>query len=95
MRSTFLFTRHTVPVILKQTSGTILMISPMAGVYGFGGEAVYCMTKFAQVGFAQALDHELRQSGIKVGAVCPGGVIQNLRLVKGRLPSAQTTNNDY
>jgi len=40
VRSTFLFTRHTVPVMLKQKSGTILMISSMAGVYGFGGEAV-------------------------------------------------------
>ena len=74
VRSTFLFTRHSVPIMLEQKSGTILMISSMAGVYGFGGEAVYCMTKFAQVGFAQALDRELRESGIKVGAICPGGV---------------------
>jgi 3-oxoacyl-[acyl-carrier protein] reductase len=84
VRSTFLFTRHTVPVMLKQKSGTILMISSMAGVYGFGGEAVYCMTKFAQVGFAQALDRELRQSGIKVGAICPGGVKTEFALGKGR-----------
>jgi len=84
VRSTFLFTRHTVPVMLKQKSGTILMISSMAGVYGFGGEAVYCMTKFAQVGFAQALDRELRASGIKVGAICPGGVKTEFALGKGR-----------
>ena len=38
VRSTFLFTRHAVPVMIKQGSGTILMISSMAGVYGFGGE---------------------------------------------------------
>ena len=56
VRSTFLFTRHAVPVMLKQKEGIILMISSMAGIYGFGGEAVYCATKFAQVGFAQALD---------------------------------------
>lgn len=84
VRSTFLFARHTVPVMLKQKSGTILMISSMAGVYGFGGEAVYCMTKFAQVGFAQALDRELRPSGIKVGAICPGGVKTEFALGKGR-----------
>jgi len=84
MRSTFLFTRYAVPVMIKQGSGTILMISSMAGIYGFGGEAVYCATKFAQVGFVQALDKELRPHGIKVGAICPGGVKTEFALGKGR-----------
>jgi NADP-dependent 3-hydroxy acid dehydrogenase YdfG len=84
VRSTFLFARHAVPVMQRQKSGTILMVSSMAGVYGFGGEAVYCMTKFAQVGFAQALDRELRESGIKVGAICPGGVKTEFAIGKGR-----------
>ena len=84
VRSTFLFTRYAAPVMIKQGSGTILMISSMAGVYGFGGEAVYCATKFAQVGFAQALDKELRPHGIKVGAICPGGVKTEFALGKGR-----------
>jgi len=84
VRSTFLFTRHTVPVMMKQKSGTILMISSMAGKYGFAGEAVYCATKFAQVGFAQALDKELRPHGIKVGVICPGGVKTEFALGKGR-----------
>jgi 3-oxoacyl-[acyl-carrier protein] reductase len=84
VRSTFLFTRYTVPVMLKQGSGTILMISSMAGLYGFAGEAVYCATKFAQVGFAQALDKELRPQGIKVGVICPGGVKTEFALGKGR-----------
>jgi NAD(P)-dependent dehydrogenase (short-subunit alcohol dehydrogenase family) len=84
VRSTFLFTRYAVPVMIKQGSGTILMISSMAGVYGFPGEAVYCATKFAQVGFAQALDKELRPYGIKVGAICPGGVKTEFALGKGR-----------
>jgi len=84
MRSTFLFSRHGVPVMIEQGSGTILMISSMAGVYGFAGEAVYCSTKFAQVGFAQALDSELRPHGIKVGVICPGGVKTEFALGKGR-----------
>jgi NADP-dependent 3-hydroxy acid dehydrogenase YdfG len=93
VRSTFLFTRHVVPVMLKQKSGTILMISSMAGVYGFGGEAVYCMTKFAQVGFAQALDRELRESGIKVGAICPGGVKTEFAIGKGRTEQSVKESN--
>lgn len=84
VRSTFLFTRYATPIMIAQKSGTILMISSMAGVYGFPGESVYCMTKFAQVGFAQALDKELRPHGIKVGAICPGGVKTEFALGKGR-----------
>ena len=86
VRSTFLFTRHTVPLMIEQRSGTILMISSMAGIYGFAGEAVYCATKFAQVGFAQALDKELHPHGIKVGVICPGGVKTEFALGKGRTP---------
>ena len=83
MRSTFLFSRHVVPVMIKQKSGLVLMISSMAGVYGFAGEAAYCATKFAQVGFAQGLDKELRPHGIKVGTINPGGVKTEFALAKG------------
>ncbi len=84
MRSTFLFSRYAVPAMISDRSGLILMISSMAGKYGFAGEAVYCATKFAQVGFAQALDKELHPYGIKVGVICPGGVKTEFALGKGR-----------
>jgi len=84
VRSTFLFSRHAVPVMQQQKSGTILMISSMAGLYGFPNQAVYCMSKFAQDGFARALDRELRESGIKVGVICPGGVKTEFAIGKGR-----------
>ena len=84
VRSTFLFSRHVAPVMIEQRDGLVLMISSMAGVYGFAGEAVYCATKFAQVGFAQGLDKELRPHGIKVGTICPGGVKTEFALGKGR-----------
>lgn len=84
VRSSFLFSRYAVPGMIKRKSGTLLFISSMAGVYGFPGQAVYCATKFAQVGFAQALDKELRPHGIKVGVICPGGVKTEFALGKGR-----------
>ena len=84
VRTTFLFSRHAAPVMIEQGGGLILMISSMAGVYGFAGEAVYCATKFAQVGFAQGLDKELRSHGIKVGTINPGGVKTEFALGKGR-----------
>ena len=84
MRTTFIFTRQVVPQMLLQQQGTILMISSMAGLYGFANQAVYCATKFAQVGFAQSLDKELRPSGIKVGVICPGGVKTEFAIGSGR-----------
>jgi 3-oxoacyl-[acyl-carrier protein] reductase len=84
MRSTFLFTRYAVPVLLERGAGSIINIASMAGVMGFPNEAVYCATKFAQIGFTQALDRELRPRGIKVGAICPGGVKTELALGTGR-----------
>jgi 3-oxoacyl-[acyl-carrier protein] reductase len=84
MRTTFIFTRQVVPQMLLQKHGTILMISSMAGLYGFANQAVYCATKFAQVGFAQSLDKELRPSGIKVGVICPGGVKTEFAIGTGR-----------
>lgn len=35
VRTSFLFTRHAVPTMIAQRDGLILMISSMAGVYGF------------------------------------------------------------
>lgn len=84
MRSGFLIARHVVPEMIKQKDGLILLVSSMAGVYGFAGEAVYSATKFAQMGFAQGLDKELRPHGIKVGTINPGGVKTEFALGTGR-----------
>ena len=84
MRSTFLFSRQVAPVFIERGRGAIITIASMAGVMGFAGEAVYCATKFAQVGFTQALDRELRPHGIKVGVVCPGGVKTEFAIGTGR-----------
>lgn len=84
VRSTFLFTHFAVPHMIEQGSGIILMIASMAGIYGFAGQAIYCATKFAEIGFTQALDKELRPFGIKVGAICPGGTKTEFALGKGR-----------
>lgn len=84
VKSSWLIARHVTPVMIEQKDGLILFVSSMAGVYGFAGEATYCATKFAQVGFAQGLDKELRPHGIKVGTINPGGVKTEFAIGKGR-----------
>jgi len=93
MKSSFLFTRHAAPAMIAQKSGEILFISSVAGLQGYAGEAVYCASKFAQVGFAQALDGELRKYGVKVGTICPGGVKTEFAVGKGR--TEEGVKNSY
>jgi NADP-dependent 3-hydroxy acid dehydrogenase YdfG len=93
MKSSFLFSRHAAPVMIAQKDGEILFISSVAGLQGYAGEAVYCASKFAQIGFAQALDGELRKYGIKVGTICPGGVKTEFAVGKGR--TEEGVKNSY
>ncbi|MDK1103744.1 MAG: SDR family oxidoreductase, partial [Actinomycetota bacterium] len=51
---------------------------------GLPNETVYCASKFAQVGFAQALDYETRESGVRVSVVAPGGVHTEFAIGTGR-----------
>ena len=84
MRSGFLFSRHAAPLMIAQRSGTILFISSIAGLQGYANEAVYSATKFAQIGFSQALEAELHKYNIKVGVMCPGGIATEFAIGKGR-----------
>ncbi len=84
VRSGFVFSKAVVPQMVAQESGVIVFISSVAGLAGAPNEAVYSATKFAQVGMAQALDAELRKHGIKVQAICPGGMKTEFALGHGR-----------
>jgi len=84
VKSGFLFSRYAAPHMIDRKHGTILFISSIAGLQGVAGEAVYSASKFAQVGFAQSLDAELRKHGIKVGTICPGGMKTEFAVGHGR-----------
>jgi short-subunit dehydrogenase len=90
LRSSFLFSRSVVPTMIDQGSGLIIFVSSVAGLQGVANESVYSATKFAQVGFAQSLDAELRPHGIKVTAFCPGGMKTEFALGRGRTEEAVT-----
>jgi meso-butanediol dehydrogenase / (S,S)-butanediol dehydrogenase / diacetyl reductase len=64
--------------------GDIVTLASEAGRRGLPYEAVYCASKFGQVGLTRALDHELRERGIRCTNVCPGGVATDFALDEGR-----------
>jgi 3-oxoacyl-[acyl-carrier protein] reductase len=56
----------------------------VAGLRAFPGEAGYNASKFGQLGLTRALDHELREHGVRATNVCPGGVATDFALETGR-----------
>ena len=78
--------RAALPHILEADEGDIVMIASVAGLRGLPLESVYCASKFAQVGFMRALDHELRDRGVRCTNVCPGGVATDFAMGRGRTP---------
>jgi NAD(P)-dependent dehydrogenase (short-subunit alcohol dehydrogenase family) len=64
--------------------GDVITLASEAGRRGLPNEAVYCASKFGQVGFTRALDHELCEHGIRCTNVCPGGVATDFALEAGR-----------
>jgi len=73
-----------VPHLIARGGGDVVSVASEAGRRGLPNEAVYCASKFAQVGFTRALDHELRPHGIRCTNVCPGGVATDFAMDEGR-----------
>jgi NADP-dependent 3-hydroxy acid dehydrogenase YdfG len=86
VKGTLYAVRATLPYLLKSDGADIVTVASEAGRRGLPFEAVYCASKFAQVGFTRALDHELREQGVRCTNVCPGGVATDFAIGRGRTP---------
>lgn len=84
MRASFLCTRRFLPDMLARKRGQVCFLASVAGLKGLENETVYCASKFAQIGFAQALDYETRETGVKVSVIAPGGVHTEFAIGTGR-----------
>ncbi len=78
--------RATLPYLLRSDAADLVTIASEAGRRGLPYEAVYCASKFAQVGFTAALDHELREQDVRCTSICPGGVATDFAMGRGRTP---------
>jgi NADP-dependent 3-hydroxy acid dehydrogenase YdfG len=86
VKGTLYAVRATLPHLLQSDAADIVTVASEAGRRGLPLEAVYCASKFAQVGFTRALDHELREHGVRCSNVCPGGVATDFAMGRGRTP---------
>jgi short-subunit dehydrogenase len=66
-------TRFWLPAMVVRAEGHIVNIASAAGLLAMPHLATYCATKFAVVGFSDALRQEMKKHGhkVKVTCVCP------------------------
>lgn len=65
--------RAVLPHMRERRSGAIVQMSSMGGQMSFAGFGAYSGTKFALEGMSEALADEVREFGVKVLIVEPGG----------------------
>lgn len=73
-RGPFILCREAIPYLSKQRRSYIVNISSVVGVKGYPNQSAYAASKHALMGMTKALAREVHGSGIRVHAVCPGGV---------------------
>lgn len=87
--------RKTMPYLREQKSGFIINIASIGGLTGeFAGWGIYCATKFAVVGFTEALAAEVKEFGVNATVVYPGYFRTDF-LTGGSLRTPKTEIEEY
>jgi len=73
-RGTFLMSQAAFGWMKESGGGRIINIASAVGIKGYANQAVYTASKHAVMGITRALAREGQPWGIRVSAVCPGGV---------------------
>ncbi|WP_316739547.1 SDR family NAD(P)-dependent oxidoreductase [Pedobacter aquatilis] len=71
-RGVFLCAKAALEIMLPKKDGKIINVASIAGKKGMELLSAYCASKFAVVGFTNALALEVAKEGITVNALCPG-----------------------
>ena len=66
------------PHMIERKTGDIIVTSSVAGVVPVVGEPIYTASKHAMQAFVHTLRRQVKQHGIRVGAVQPGPVVTAL-----------------
>jgi short-subunit dehydrogenase len=63
--------------MISNGAGHIVNVASVAASFGVAGLAAYCASKYAMLGFSEALHHELHGTGVGITVVSPIGVKTN------------------
>jgi uncharacterized protein len=83
-------TQATLPGMLARGAGTIVNVSSIAGLMGYARMGGYCATKFAVIGFSEALRDEVIDRGVRIALVCPATTETAFfaKAERGKMPGA-------
>jgi NAD(P)-dependent dehydrogenase (short-subunit alcohol dehydrogenase family) len=87
LKGTLYTARFTLPHVIER-QGDFVSLASVAGLRAFPGEAVYNASKFGQLGFTRSLDLELRERGVRVTNIAPGGIATDFAMGSGRTPES-------
>lgn len=74
LRGAFLCAQKVAKVMVRQRSGTIINICSSASIKAYPNQLAYVASKHGMLGLSRGLSLELKPYGIRVHAICPGGV---------------------
>jgi NAD(P)-dependent dehydrogenase (short-subunit alcohol dehydrogenase family) len=90
LTGTFLMCRSVLPGMLAAGRGSIVNVASNSGLLGQPYSAAYCASKGGVVNLTRALAVEYRGRGVRVNAICPGGIntpmLSSWRLPEGAKP---------
>jgi NAD(P)-dependent dehydrogenase (short-subunit alcohol dehydrogenase family) len=78
LHGTWQFIEAVLPGMRKMGTGSIVNISSVNALMGFGREHVYSGSKAAMIGLSRSLCGEVGKHGIRVNCICPGTVLTDI-----------------
>ncbi|RNB83181.1 glucose 1-dehydrogenase [Brevibacillus nitrificans] len=78
LKGVFLGLKHVLKVMEQQQSGVIVNTSSAAGIESCPHLGVYAASKHGVVGLTRTAAVEYGPKGIRINAICPGGVVTNM-----------------
>lgn len=74
----YFLTQKLLPFLKKSDSATVINIASVVSHAGYPNQSAYVASKHALLGFTKSLAREYYQDGIRVHAICPGGVYTDM-----------------